>query len=189
MNRPSAPAEEESATPESPSPALQKVADHVFPRRGATLLGVALGILLGMGNVVIGLIFPSWLVTLGLLAAAILSVVVLHEGLHGATAWIFGYRPIFGVEPPLVFTTFDEKIRRDHLVVIALAPLVILDTAFIAAYLTVPGGVFWDLCFAVNTLGAIGDVWIVTRLLRHPSDTWFQATKSGVEAWASMDPP
>ena len=90
---------------------------------------------------------------------------------------------------PVVFTTFDEKIQGDHLVVIALAPLVILDTAFIAAYLTVPGGVFWDLCFAVNTLGAIGDVWIVTRLLRHPSDTLFQDTKSGVEAWASMDPP
>ena len=100
FNPSSAPAEKASATPESPSPALHKVADHVFPRRGATLFGVALGILLGMGNVVIGLIFPSWLTTLGLLAAAILSVVVLHEGLHGATAWIFGYRPIFGVEPP-----------------------------------------------------------------------------------------
>ncbi len=177
-----APESEGTATP------LQKIAEHVFPRKGATLLGVVLGILLGTGNVVIGLVFPSWPATLGLLAVAVLVVVVLHEGLHGATGSLLGYRPMFGMKPPRMFTTFDREIRRDHLLMIALAPLVILDTAFIAAYLTVPGKVFWDLCFAVNTLGAIGDVWIATCILRYPPDTLFQDTNNGVEVWASKGP-
>ncbi len=99
---------------------------------------------------------------------------------------LFGYRPIFGVEPPLVFTTFEEKIARKHLVVIALAPLVILDAVFVVAFVLVPGEIFWDLCFAVNTIGAVGDVWIVTRILRHPPETLFQDTKSGVEAWLPL---
>ena len=167
-------------------PTLEKVADHVFPRRAATLVGVVVGIAIGIGNAVLGVIFPSWLATLGLLCAALALVLILHEGLHGAVGVLFGYRPIFGMQPPLVFTTFDEKIARNHLVAIALAPLVILDAVFVAAFVHVPGDIFWNLCFAVNTIGAVGDVWIVTRVLRHPPETVFQDTKSGVEAWLPL---
>ncbi len=144
-------------------PSLEKVADHVFPREAATLVGVGVGIVVGIGNAMLGLLFPSWLATLGLLCAAL--ALVLHEGLHGAAGILFGYRPIFGVQPPLVFTTFKKKVARNHLVAIALAPLVILDAAFVRAFLLVPGEIFWDLCFAVNTIGAVGDMWIVTRIL------------------------
>ena len=164
-------------------PSLEKVADHVFPREAATLVGVGAGIVIGIGNAMLGLLFPSWLATLGLLCAALALVLVLHEGLHGAAGMLFGYRPIFGIQPPLVFTTFKEKIARNHLVAIALAPLLILDAAFVTAFVLVPGEIFWDLCFAVNTIGAVGDVWIVTRVLGHPPETVFQDTKSGVEAW------
>ncbi len=165
---------------------LEKVAGHVFPRRTATFVGVVVGIIIGIGNAILGLLFPSWLATLGLLCAALALVLVLHEGLHGAAGMLFGYRPIFGVRPPLVFTTFKEKITRNHLVAIALAPLVILDAVFVTAFVLVPGEIFWDLCFAVNTIGAVGDVWIVRKVLGHPPDTVFQDTKSGVEAWLPM---
>ena len=169
-------------------PSLERVADHVFPREAATLVGVVVGILIGIGNAMLGLLFPSWLVTLGLLCVALAVVLVLHEGLHGAAGKLFGYKPIFGVQPPLVFTTFDERIARNHMVAIALAPLVILDAVFIAAFMLVPGEIFWDLCFSVNTIGAIGDVWIVTRVMGHPAGTVFQDTKSGVEAWRAAAP-
>ena len=169
-----------------PQPTLERVADYVFPREAATLAGVAVGIVIGIGNAMLGLLFPSWLATLGLLCAALALVLLLHEGLHGAAGMLFGYRPIFGMQPPLVFTTFEEKIARGHLVAIALAPLVILDAVFVVAFVLVPGDVFWDLCFAVNTIGAVGDVWIVTRILRHPPETLFQDTKSGVEAWMPL---
>ncbi len=165
---------------------LEKIADHVFPRQTATLVGVVVGVVIGIGNTMLGLLFPSWLATLGILCAALASVLVLHQGLHGAVGLLLGYRPIFGIQPPLVFTTFDEKIARGHLVAIALAPLVILDAGFIMAFLLIPGQIFWDLCFAVNTIGSVGDVWIVTRVLGHPPETVFQDTKSGVEAWLPL---
>ena len=134
----------------------------------------------------LGLLFPSWLATLGLLGAALALVLVLHEGLHGAAGILFGYQPIFGIQPPLVFTTFKEKIARNHLAAIALVPLVFLDAVFVTAFVLVPGDIFWDLCFAVNTIGAVGDLWIVTRVLGHPPETVFQDTKSGVEAWLPL---
>ena len=165
---------------------LEKVSVYVFPRRAATLVGIVVGVAIGIGNAILGLLVPSWLATLGLLLAALALVLVLHEGLHGAAGTLFGYRPIFGMEPPLVFTTFEEKIARNHLVAIALAPLVILDVVFVAAFVLAPGAIFWNLCFTVNTIGAIGDVWIVTRILRHPPETVFQDTKSGVEAWLPL---
>ena len=176
---------ENTPLPEA-QPSLERIADHVFPHEAATLVGVGVGIVIGIGNAMLGLLFPSWLATLGLLCVALALVLVLHEGLHGAAGMLFGYRPIFGVQPPLVFTTFKEKIARNHLVAIALAPLVILDAAFVTAFLLVPGEIFWDLCFAVNTIGAVGDMWIVTRILGHPPETVFQDTKSGVEAWLPL---
>ena len=147
--------------------------------------GLVLGILIGIANAALGVIFPSWLATLGLLVGALFLVLVLHEGLHGLAGKLLGYRPIFGVEPPLVFTTFDERLRRNDLLIVALAPLVLLDAAFAAAYLLAPFEVFWNICFAVNTIGAIGDCWIARQLLRHDRGVWFQDTKSGTEAWTS----
>jgi hypothetical protein len=161
--------------------------DYVFPRTGATYVGVFVGILIGIGNAMLRVVFPSWLATLGMLVAALILVLLLHEGLHGGVGWLFRYKPIFGVQPPLVFTTFKERIARNHFIMIAMAPLVLLDVAFVAGFLFASWVVFWDLCFAVNTIGSIGDVWIVTRLLKHPSDTMFQDTKSGLRAWVSSD--
>lgn len=162
---------------------LALVEDHVFPRDGAMMVGVAMGIGIGIGNATLGVVFPSWLSILGLLILSLAVVLLVHEGLHGLAGKVLGYAPVFGVEPPLVFTTFNEKIRRTHLVIIALAPLVILDVVFVAAYVWGPWQIFWNICFAVNTIGAIGDCWISWKVLGHPADTWFQDTKSGTQAW------
>ena len=157
--------------------------DHVFPRGAATIVGVVVGIGIGIGNAMLGVLFPSWLATLGLLILSLAVVLFLHEGLHGLAGKVLGYAPIFGVDPPLVFTTFNEKIRRTDLVIIALAPLVILDAVFVASYMLGPWKIFWNLCFTVNTIGAIGDCWISWKVLGHPADIWFQDTKSGTQAW------
>lgn len=167
---------------------LERIQEHVFPRERAMIVGVVVGIFIGIGNAFLGVLFPSWLTILGLLVGALIFVLVLHEGLHGLAGKLLGYKPIFGVEPPLVFTTFNEKIRRNHLMVIALTPLVVLDAAFVALYFFAPWPIFWNLCFAVNTIGAIGDCWIFSQLLGHESTTLFQDTKSGMEAWAPRSP-
>ena len=159
--------------------------EYVFPRERAMVVGVGVGVAIGIGNASLGVLFPSWPATFALLVGALAFVLLLHEGLHGLAGKLFGYKPLFGVEPPLVYTTFNERIRRTHLLVIALAPLVVLDVVFVVAYALAPFRIFWNLCFAVNTIGAIGDCWIARQLVRHDSDTWFQDTKSGVEAWVS----
>ncbi len=96
---------------------------------------------------------------------------------------LLGHRPNFGLEPPLVYTTYEEKIPRDHLIAIALAPLILIDLACIAFYLLGAVRLFAVLCFAVNTIGALGDVWIVIKVSRHARDSLIQDTKTGVQVW------
>ena len=40
---------------------LLLVKDHVFPRQAATIVGVVAGIGIGIGNAMLGVLFPSWL--------------------------------------------------------------------------------------------------------------------------------
>jgi hypothetical protein len=153
---------------------------HTFPRGKATVYGIAVGVLVGIGNTYLDLDFTLRLELLASLGAAIIVVLVLHEGVHGAVGVMLGHKPTFGVEPPLVYTTFREKIPCVHFVAIALAPLLALDAVFIALYAAGVLPLFMDLCFAVNTIGAVGDVWIVLKLVRHPPTALVQDTKTGV---------
>ena len=41
-----------------------------------------------------------------------------------------------------------------------------------------------DLCFAVNTIGAVGDVWIALKLIRQPRGSYVEDTQTGIEVWA-----
>jgi hypothetical protein len=161
-------------------------ADHVFPRKLGMVWGVVLGVLIGVGNTFLDLDFASVSTPalLGLLLAAIALVLVLHEGVHGGVGVMLGHRPRFGVEPPLVYTTFDERLPRNVFLAVALAPLVVLDLVFVGLYLAGVAPLFANLCFAVNTIGAVGDVWIVLKLLGHASGVEVQDTKTGVEVWA-----
>ncbi len=47
------------------------VEDHVFPRDGAMMVGVAMGIGIGIGNATLSVVFPSWLAILGLLTLSL----------------------------------------------------------------------------------------------------------------------
>ena len=161
------------------------VAVYTFPRSKATVYGVGVGILVGIGNSFLGLDFEPLLPLVGSLVAAIIVVLFLHEGLHGAVGAAFGYKPIFGFEPPLVYTTFNERIRRTHFIAIALAPLLVLDMVFIGLYAAGSLPLFSDLCFAVNTIGAVGDMWIVSKLLPHDTTLVVQDTKTGIAVYES----
>ena len=161
------------------------LAVYTFPRTKATLYGLGVGILVGIGNSFLALDFEPRLTLFGTLIAAIVVVLILHEGLHGAVGILFNYRPIFGLEPPLVYTTFHERIRRTHFIAIALAPLLVLDVVFIGLYAAGVFRLFMDLCFAVNTIGAVGDMWIVMKLLPHDSTSVVQDTKTGIAIYKS----
>ncbi|NIM52968.1 MAG: hypothetical protein GTO22_27650 [Gemmatimonadales bacterium] len=168
---------------EMPGEQWVKVREYLFSRRLAVIYGVAVGILIGIGNSFLDVNFTLQPTFFGWLGAAILTVLFLHEGVHGVVGVLLGYRPILGVEPPLVYTTFKERIPRNHLMTIALAPLLVLDAAFIGLYLLGILKLFMDLCFAVNTIGAVGDMWIALKLLRHDAGMFVQDTKTGIEVW------
>ena len=161
------------------------LAVYTFPRTRATVYGLGVGILVGIGNSFLALDFEPRLGLFGMLIAAIVMVLILHEGLHGAVGALFNYRPTFGVKPPLVYTTFNERIRRTHFIAIALAPLLVLDVAFIGLYAAGVFRLFMDLCFAVNTIGAVGDMWIVLKLLPHDSTSVIRDTKTGIVVYKS----
>ena len=124
---------------------------------------------------------------LGWAVGAIAVVIVLHEGIHGATGLALGHRPVFGIKPPFVFTTFRHKIPRGHFILVALAPLVILDGVAAALYATGDLRLFYTLCFEINTIGALGDTWIVLKLLPARRGSLVQDTMTGVEIWRPPD--
>ncbi len=159
------------------------VGSHDISRKKATLLALVLGVLTGVVNTYTDVDFSLRWELIGWLGVAFVTVIVLHEGIHGLTARMFGHKPIFGLKPPLVFVTFDTKVPRGHFIVIALAPLIVLDIVFAVLYSTDVAKLFANLGFVINTLGAVGDVWIVLKLLPQERGTLVQDTKTGIEVW------
>ena len=179
----------------------EPIATYDMPRRKALMLGMLVGVALGFANLALEVEFFSfedrvrlqaggflnqvlpYLILAGKLVVAIVVTAVLHEGVHGAVAKAFGHSPRFGFKPPLVYITFDSKMPRGAFILVALAPLILLDIAFGALVL---GGVFpvvAYMCLSVNTIGAVGDVWITLKLLPQPRGSLVQDTKTGIEVW------
>jgi hypothetical protein len=162
---------------------MERVAEHHLPRAKACAYAMGVGIACGAVNAWLGIDIPLNLELAGWVIAAVVSVVILHEGIHGLTAVSLGSRPIFGIKPPLIFVTFREKVRRGRFLAVALAPLVILDAVFVVLYANDVLSLFSLLCLEINTIGAVGDVWIVLKLIGQPRGVWVQDTKSGIEIW------
>lgn len=163
---------------------MTKIAEHVFTRLKISIYSIIVGLLIGVYNSINPPI--DFTLNLSLLAwaiAAVSSVIMLHEGVHATAAALFGYKPQFGVKPPLVYVTFTEKIPREQFAVIALAPFIILNVIFVALLAIGILKVFSYFCFITNTLGSVGDLWIAFKLIPHKSGSWVQDTKTGIEVW------
>lgn len=164
-----------------------KIAEHNVPRNKLYLTVIFLGILSGVINTFLGVDLSFRPALIGWLLAAIFAVILIHEGVHGAAAFILGHKPVFGIKPPFVYTTFNHKIPRKQFIFIALAPLVILDLFFGALYTAGVLKLFSNLCFVINTLGAAGDVWITSKLIRYERGIQVQDTKTGIELWRAEE--
>jgi hypothetical protein len=162
---------------------LHRVAEYTVSRVGLGVYGLVVGCLLGLASFYLGVeLLVDWRLLMWL-AAALVVVVAFHEGVHGLAAVLLGYRPLFGLEPPLAYVTFREKVKRNHFILIALAPLVLLGVLFAMSYVAGIVQTFAALGFGLNTIGAVGDVWVCSRVLRHRRSDWIQDTKAGVEIW------
>ena len=161
-----------------------KVAEHSFNRIKISIYSIGVGLLIGLYNS----FFPPIDFTFTpefylLIFVSLIFVVILHESIHGATAVIFGHKPIFGLKVPLVYVTFTEKIRRGPFITIALAPLVIINVIFVIFFTIGLLKDFSYLCLIINTLGSVGDIWMTQKLLTHEKGVLVQDTKTGIEVW------
>lgn len=75
---------------------MTKITEHVFTRLKISIYSIIVGLLIGVYNSInppidftLNLSFLAWAI------AAVLCVIILHEGVHAATAMLFGYKPIF----------------------------------------------------------------------------------------------
>lgn len=162
---------------------LEKIYEYNLPRKWVYATGITIGIFSGVINSFLDLDFTFRPALLIWLLTAIITVIILHEAIHGMVAKLFGHNPIFGLKLPLVYITFSDKIPRGHFILVALAPLVILDIVFILMYINGVLKLFSDFCIVVNTIGATGDVWIVIKLLGVEKGTLVQDKKTGFEVW------
>jgi hypothetical protein len=164
---------------------LRKVADHTPARAILGMIGVAMGVLAGLVNAHLGIDMSLGPSLLGWLLVSIIVVVFLHEGLHAATAGLLGHKASFGLQPPLVYVTFAGKLPRGHYMLVAITPFVILNLLF--GFLLARSGLhlLCDLSLIVNSIGSMGDIWVVLKLAGGPRGALVQDTKSGFEVWVA----
>lgn len=166
---------------------MSKVAEYNISRAKAAVYAVIIGLFIGLVNLAWRPIdFTLNLKFLGWAGIAMIAVIFLHEGVHGLAAVLFRQKPRFELKPPLVYITFTDKIPRGYFILIALAPLVILDIAFGIIFTLGVLDIFSYFCLIINTIGATGDIWIIIKLLPHKRGILVQDTKTGIEIWQAV---
>jgi hypothetical protein len=106
---------------------------------------------------------------LGALGLTVL-VLILHEFIHGVFFWIFSHsRPVFALRPMYAYAGAPNWFfpKRQYTIT-ALAPLVIIGAVGLLLLLLAP--ISWVLMImflvALNTGGAVGDLFVFFRLLK-----------------------
>jgi hypothetical protein len=164
---------------------LRKVAAHSPSRGRLCAISVVIGVLAGFGNAYLGIDLNLEISLFIWLLAAIIVVVVLHEGTHGAVAMLLGYKPVFGLKLPLVYVTFTDKVKRRNYMLVAIAPFVILTFLFGFLYFRGTLKLFSYLSILANLIGSVGDLWVVLKLAGGPEGAWIQDTNTGFEVWVA----
>lgn len=123
---------------------------------------------------------------LGINILSYILVLPIHELIHGLTFAFWGGRPHFGAKLPfaLYCGAKQQLFRRNHYLVIGLAPLVVITLAGIIFTLFAPGlAVYTLLATAGNFSGAAGDVVVAQRIARLPQNVLVEDTEIGYTAW------
>ena len=163
---------------------MEKVGDYALPRNLVYVIAVFLGIIAGVVNSFLAIDLRVRPMLGVLVLASLVLVIILHEGLHVTAAMMLGHKPQFGIKLPLVYITFTHKVPRNHFILIALTPFILLDIVFIVLYARGVLKLFCDLCLVINTIGAVGDIWIALKLLQMPRQSLILDTKTGFEVWS-----
>ena len=113
------------------------------------------------------------------------ATLVTHEWIHVLVMRRFGARPEIGLSRNKVIATITVPgfgFRRNTIILVALAPLIVL-TCFAVLGIWLVQGTSWVALFAliaiVNAGSAVADLWQIALLLRYPSSAWTVDEKDG----------
>jgi Putative zincin peptidase len=130
-----------------------------------------------------------------LIVVTLVLVVPIHEALHGVGFIMFGGRPKFGAGirggVPYFFAICPGKrFSWGRTVITGALPLVAIDIAALALAGYSPLVVPAMLAFALNTAGAVGDLWILAVILQTPRTASFEDTdEPAMIAWPGPGTP
>ncbi len=125
-------------------------------------------------------------VGLVLTLASLAVTIVLHEWIHGLTMRLLGAQPQYGVMwDKLMFyaTSPGYAYRRVGFVAVAVSPLLALSLAAVLGMMLLAGSPWvavLAICATTNASGAIGDLWILSVILRYPAYAFVVDERDGV---------
>jgi hypothetical protein len=121
----------------------------------------------------------------GIGIAGIVATIVLHELVHGLVMRLCGAKSQYGVLwKQLMFyaTCPGYGFRRNSYIMIALAPLIGISCLAVVGMFLLQGtnwGALLALSATINGCGAIGDMWIVSRVLHYPKTAYVVDERDG----------
>jgi hypothetical protein len=161
-----------------------------FPYQMGVEIGKQLqGASSGAGISMAGRALENILLVVGLLFGLQLLVAFLHEGVHGLAMRFFGAHPAFGFLPKgLMFyaTSPGYAYTRIQYFWVAIAPLLILNLLFFLALFLragLAGSTILAVLAALNTGGAVGDLWVLAILRKFPSHAYVMDEKDGMRVF------
>ena len=125
-------------------------------------------------------------VWIGINSVAYILVMFLHEGIHALAFIFWGGTPYFGAKLPVALYcgAKNQLFRRNHYLVVGLAPLVVISLAAIVFTILAPALASYTLFASIgNFSGAAGDVWSAQKIIRHPTNVLLEDTESGYRVW------
>jgi hypothetical protein len=111
----------------------------------------------------------SFFIFLAACVATWISVVILHEGLHGLVLWLFtGKFPKFIRTPHTIGPIFDRALPRGQFMTVLLTPLVGVTAIGLFLMWLIPPSIalFVLIGLFLNITASIGDLWAVWQLLK-----------------------
>jgi hypothetical protein len=124
---------------------------------------------------------------LGMVLGVTIVMLLLHEGLHGICFWYFTRsRPKFAFKGVYAYAAAPGwYLPKGAYLITALAPLVGITLLCMLGLVLLPAWAISPMIWMLilNTSGAVGDLWVVTALLRAPSTVLCQDHGDFVEMY------
>ncbi|MBE9140818.1 DUF3267 domain-containing protein [Nodosilinea sp. LEGE 07088] len=121
---------------------------------------------------------------LAALFALPIATPALYGCLHGLTLKAFGGTPHFGVgakhlSPYTFVTAFGQRFTRNAFLVSKFIPLVIINITALGLLMMFPRLAWLGWVVALNTAGAVGDLWMASLVCRYPASVNIEDQRDG----------